>query len=35
MVNLSAAMGAQFAETMTEMTEKVREMGQNPLRNKQ
>ena len=31
MVNLSSAMGAQFAETVTEMTEKVRELGPNPL----
>jgi len=32
MENLSSAMGPQFAETMTEMTEKVRELGPNPLR---
>jgi hypothetical protein len=32
MVNLSAAMGAQFAEAVKEMTEKVRELGPNPLR---
>jgi coenzyme F420-reducing hydrogenase delta subunit len=32
MVNLSAAMGAQFAEAVTEMTEKVRKLGPNPLR---
>jgi len=32
MVNLSAAMGAQFAEVVTEMTEKVRGLGPNPLR---
>ncbi len=31
MTNLSSAMGAQFAETVTEMTEKVRELGPNPL----
>jgi len=31
MVNLSSAMGVQFAETVTEMTEKVRELGPNPL----
>jgi coenzyme F420-reducing hydrogenase delta subunit len=31
MVNLSSAMGAQFAETVTEMTESVRELGPNPL----
>ena len=31
MVNLSSAMGAQFAQTVTEMTEKVRELGPNPL----
>jgi len=33
MVNVSAAMGAQFAEIVTEMTEKVRELGLNPLNN--
>jgi F420-non-reducing hydrogenase iron-sulfur subunit len=33
MANLSSAMGAQFAEVVTEMTEKVRELGPNPLRN--
>jgi len=31
MVNLSSAMGAQFAEKVTEMSEKVRELGPNPL----
>lgn len=31
MVNLSSAMGAQFAETVKEMTHKVRELGPNPL----
>ncbi len=31
MVNLSSAMGAQFAEMVTEMTERVRELGPNPL----
>ena len=31
MVNVSAAMGVQFAEIVTEMTEKVRELGPNPL----
>jgi coenzyme F420-reducing hydrogenase delta subunit len=35
MVNLSSAMGAQFAETVKEMTEKVRELGPNPLANDQ
>jgi len=35
MVNVSAAMGAQFAEAVTEMTEKVRELGPNPLKNEQ
>ena len=35
MVNLSSAMGAQFAETVTEITEKVRGLGPNPLRNEQ
>lgn len=32
MVNVSAAMGAQFAEIVTEMTEKVRGLGPNPLK---
>ena len=31
MVNLSSAMGAQFAEKVAEMTGKVRELGPNPL----
>jgi F420-non-reducing hydrogenase iron-sulfur subunit len=31
MVNLSAAMGARFAEITTEMVEKIRALGQNPL----
>ena len=31
MVNVSAAMGTQFAEMVTEMTEQVRELGPNPL----
>jgi F420-non-reducing hydrogenase iron-sulfur subunit len=35
MVNLSSAMGAQFAQAVTEMTEKVRELGPNPLNNDQ
>jgi len=33
MANLSSAMGAQFAEVMREFTQKVRELGPNPLRN--
>ena len=33
MVNLSSAMGSQFAEKMREMTERIREMGPNPLHN--
>jgi len=32
MTNMSAAMGAQFAEAVKEMTEKVRDLGPNPLR---
>ena len=32
MVSVSSAMGAQFAAEVTEMTEKVRELGPNPLR---
>jgi len=31
MTNISAAMGAQFADKVTEMTEKVKELGPNPL----
>jgi F420-non-reducing hydrogenase iron-sulfur subunit len=31
MVNLSAAMGARFAEIATEMSDKIRELGPNPL----
>jgi coenzyme F420-reducing hydrogenase delta subunit len=31
MVNLSSAMGARFAELVTEMTEKIRKLGPNPL----
>jgi F420-non-reducing hydrogenase iron-sulfur subunit len=31
MVNLSTAMGPQFAEIATEMTEKIRELGPNPI----
>ena len=34
MVNLSSAMGAQFAEVVTEVTERVRRLGPNPLRNR-
>jgi coenzyme F420-reducing hydrogenase delta subunit len=33
MVNLSSAMGAQFAEMAREMTEKIRRSGPNPLGN--
>jgi coenzyme F420-reducing hydrogenase delta subunit len=32
MVNLSTAMGPQFAETVTEITQKIRELGPNPLK---
>ncbi len=32
MVNLSSAMAVQFAEYVREMTEKIRELGPNPLR---
>jgi F420-non-reducing hydrogenase iron-sulfur subunit len=31
MVNVSSAMGPQFAQIVTEMTEKVRQLGRNPL----
>ncbi len=33
MVNLSSAMGPQFAEVVAEMMEKVQELGANPLAN--
>jgi F420-non-reducing hydrogenase iron-sulfur subunit len=32
MLNISAAMGGQFAIAATEMTEKVRKLGPNPLK---
>lgn len=32
MVNLSSAMGAQFAEKVKEMTERLQEIGPNPLK---
>jgi coenzyme F420-reducing hydrogenase delta subunit len=32
MFNMSAAMGKQFAEAATEMTEQIMKLGQNPLR---
>jgi coenzyme F420-reducing hydrogenase delta subunit len=32
MVNLSTAMGPQFAEIVTEMTAKIQEMGPNQLK---
>ena len=31
MVNVSAAMGVQFAQTAREFSEKIREIGPNPL----
>ena len=31
MVNISAAMGGQFAIAATEITERIRELGPNPL----
>jgi F420-non-reducing hydrogenase iron-sulfur subunit len=31
MFNLSSAMGAQFAETVTGMTERIQRLGPNPL----
>jgi len=33
MMNVSSAMGPQFAQMVTEMTEKVRGLGPNPLNN--
>ncbi len=32
MINVSAAMGAQFAWSAAELTEEIRRMGPNPLR---
>jgi len=32
MTNLSAAMGAQFAQTANEMAQKISQLGPNPLR---
>ncbi|NOR90425.1 MAG: hydrogenase iron-sulfur subunit, partial [Anaerolineales bacterium] len=32
MFNMSSAMGKQFAEAATEMTEQIMKLGQNPLR---
>lgn len=32
MVNMSAGMGDRFAQTATEMTEKIRELGPSPIR---
>ena len=32
MVNLSSAMGARFAEVVTELTDNMRELGPSPLR---
>jgi coenzyme F420-reducing hydrogenase delta subunit len=32
MINVSAGMGVQFAELVTEMSEKIEELGPNPLR---
>ena len=34
MANMSAAMGAQFAQAVTEMTERIRGLGPNPLRSR-
>lgn len=34
MFNMSASMGPKFAEVAREMTERIRELGANPLRNK-
>jgi coenzyme F420-reducing hydrogenase delta subunit len=32
MVNISSAMGSQFASSAAEMTEEIRKIGPNPLR---
>ena len=34
MINVSAAMGGQFAWTAAEFTEEIRQLGPNPLKNK-
>lgn len=34
MINISAAMGSQFAELTTEFTKEIRELGPNPLKKK-
>jgi len=34
MINLSSAMGGQFAQSAAEFTEKIRLLGPNPLRGK-
>ncbi|MCK4488617.1 MAG: hydrogenase iron-sulfur subunit [Anaerolineales bacterium] len=34
MINVSAAMGGQFAFSAAEMTEEIRRLGPNPLKNK-
>jgi coenzyme F420-reducing hydrogenase delta subunit len=33
MINISSAMGAQFAWSSAELTEEIRRLGPNPLRN--
>jgi coenzyme F420-reducing hydrogenase delta subunit len=33
MLNVSSAMGSQFAISAAELTEEIRQMGPNPLRN--
>jgi hypothetical protein len=35
MINVSAAMGGQFAWSAAELTEEIRRLGPNPLRNAQ
>ncbi len=35
MFHMSSAMGAQFAEAVTAMTERVKELGPNPVKSKQ
>jgi coenzyme F420-reducing hydrogenase delta subunit len=32
MINISSAMGSQFATSAAEMTEEIRQIGPNPLR---
>ena len=35
MINISAAMGIQFASSAAELTEEIRQMGPNPIKQEQ